>query len=62
MGLGLSIAKKIVDAHNGQLLAENLLDEDSGEIRGTLFTLIIPRDLRTVEMQRQIWMEQRENG
>ena len=62
MGLGLSIAKKIVDAHKGQLLAENLLDEDSGEIRGTLFTVIIPRDLRTVEMQRQIWMEQRENG
>jgi signal transduction histidine kinase len=55
MGLGLSIAKKIVDAHDGQILVENLgSDEDP---TGTRFTVVIPRNLMTPEMRRQEWME-----
>jgi signal transduction histidine kinase len=53
-GLGLSIAKKIVDAHDGEILVENLSNEDG--ITGTRFTVIIPRDLKTPEMRRQEWM------
>jgi signal transduction histidine kinase len=54
VGLGLSIAQKIIDAHNGQILVENLMDE--GKVIGTGFTVIIPRDLKTPEMRRQEWM------
>ena len=54
MGLGLSIAKKIVDAHNGQILVKDLAD-DSGKT-GTSFIVVIPRDLKTQEMQRLTWM------
>jgi signal transduction histidine kinase len=54
-GLGLSIAKKIIDAHNGQLLAENLYSEDN--IIGTRFTVKIPVNLKTPEMKRREWLE-----
>lgn len=52
-GLGLSIAKKIMDAHNGQLLVENI-DPNTGKT-GTLSTVIIPRNLMTLEMRRREW-------
>jgi signal transduction histidine kinase len=55
MGLGLSIAKKIMDAHNGQILVKNL-EGDEGPT-GTCFTVVIPRNLMTPEMRRQEWME-----
>jgi signal transduction histidine kinase len=55
MGLGLSIAKKIVDAHNGQILVKNLTPEEDDKT-GTRFTVIIPRNLKTPEMLRQEWM------
>lgn len=53
-GLGLSIARKIIDAHNGQILVENLVS--NGEVKGTRFTVIIPRNLRTPEMRRKEWL------
>lgn len=40
-GLGLSIAKQIVEAHNGRIWAENILDE-SGTIRGAKFIVELP--------------------
>lgn len=59
MGLGLSIAKKIVDAHHGQILVRNLTDDETADdgATGACFTVVIPRDLKTPEMRRQLWME-----
>lgn len=63
MGLGLSIAKKIVDAHNGEIIVKNLTEEDNPDSQsGTCFTVIIPRNLKTPEMQRQLWLEIEEDG
>lgn len=53
-GLGLSIAKKIIDAHEGQILVKNLASESGGG--GTRFTVVIPRNLKTPEMRRREWM------
>lgn len=41
-GLGLSIARRVAEMHNGEIVAENLLDAN-GEIRGALFTVRLPR-------------------
>ena len=54
-GLGLSIAKKIIDAHNGQILVKNRCDEQGQT--GTTFTVVIPRNLMTPEMRRRMWAE-----
>jgi signal transduction histidine kinase len=63
MGLGLSIAKKIVDAHYGQIQVRNLNEnpDEPGEVTGTCFTVSVPRYLKTVEMQRQMWNEDNDN-
>ncbi|OGO64496.1 MAG: hypothetical protein A2Z45_03810 [Chloroflexi bacterium RBG_19FT_COMBO_55_16] len=53
-GLGLSIAHKIIEAHNGKILVRNLNGE-TGKA-GTRFTVYIPRDLMTPEMCRREWM------
>lgn len=53
-GMGLSIAKKIIDAHNGDIQIENIIDQ-SGELAGTRFTVSIPRNLKTPEMRRREW-------
>jgi len=50
-GLGLSIAKKIMDAHDGQILVENLAGEAG--VSGTRFAVVIPRTLQTPEMRRR---------
>jgi two-component system sensor histidine kinase ChvG len=40
-GLGLAIARQIVDAHGGKIWAENRLDAD-GEVRGARFIVSLP--------------------
>ena len=50
-GLGLSIAHKIVDAHEGKLLVTSPYAEGK---TGTRFTVVIPRNLRTPEMRRNL--------
>jgi signal transduction histidine kinase len=56
-GLGLSIAKKIIDAHNGEIKIKNLT-EDGGSAEGTLFSVYIPLNLNTPDMRRREWMPQ----
>ena len=41
-GLGLSIARRVAEMHNGEIAAENLLDP-KGKIRGARFTVRLPR-------------------
>jgi signal transduction histidine kinase len=55
-GLGLSIAKKIMDAHQGDILVENLKDAD-GNVKGTRFSVFIPLGLNTPEMRRREWLQ-----
>jgi len=40
-GLGLSIARQIVEAHSGHIWAENRLDEE-GQILGARFSVSLP--------------------
>jgi two-component system sensor histidine kinase ChvG len=40
-GLGLSIARQIIDAHGGRIWAENRIDE-TGAVKGARFTIILP--------------------
>ena len=54
VGLGLSIAKKIIDAHNGQIVVKSSCDEDRS---GTCFIVAIPRNLQTPEMRRRAWSQ-----
>lgn len=53
-GLGLSIAKKIVDAHQGDIIVTNNFEGE--KITGTSFTVRWPRYLKTPEMLRQEWI------
>lgn len=41
-GLGLSISRQIIEAHNGRIWAENRIDKSSGERAGAKFTFEIP--------------------
>jgi signal transduction histidine kinase len=49
VGLGLSIARKIMDAHRGKILVTSPYAEGK---TGTRFTVVIPRNLQTPEMRR----------
>jgi signal transduction histidine kinase len=49
-GLGLSIAKKIVEAHHGKIWVESPYAEGKS---GSRFTVVIPRNLSTPDMKRQ---------
>ncbi len=40
-GLGLSIAKQIIEAHSGKIYAENIYAEDGKTIQGARFTVIL---------------------
>jgi len=54
VGLGLSIARKVIDAHNGKILVTSpYLDGKTG----TRFTVVIPRNLLTPEMRRSVQSE-----
>src|SRR5512136_921225 len=53
VGLGLSIAKKIVDAHHGEITVKSVHGFGA---TGTRFTIAIPRNLQTPEMRRREWM------
>ena len=53
-GLGLSISKKIIDAHSGEIFVENIRINDI--VCGTRFTVKVPIDLKTPEMKRQEWL------
>lgn len=41
-GLGLSICKQIIEAHAGQIFAENIRDDD-GQIAGARFTVVLEK-------------------
>ncbi|WP_404326122.1 ATP-binding protein [Aerophototrophica crusticola] len=41
-GLGLSISKQIVDAHQGTISADNRKGPD-GQVQGAVFTVVLPR-------------------
>jgi two-component system, OmpR family, sensor histidine kinase ChvG len=43
-GLGLSISRQIAEAHGGSLRAENIVDEESGDLLGARFILALPAD------------------
>lgn len=60
-GLGLSIAQKIMEAHQGDILAKNLTQED-GTICGTQFSVHIPLNLSTPEMGRREWQAELGKG
>ena len=54
MGLGLSIAQMIIEAHNGVILVQNLMEEEGRP--GTRFTVRIPLKLMTPKMRREGWI------
>ncbi len=58
-GLGLSLAKKIIDAHGGQIQVVSPYAADRG---GTRFTIAIPRNLQTPEMKRAEWRQRLPNS
>jgi two-component system, OmpR family, sensor histidine kinase ChvG len=43
-GLGLSISRQIIEAHGGTLAAENMVDEETGALRGARFTITLPAE------------------
>ena len=44
-GLGLSISRQIIEAHNGSLTAENIPGTKPGEIKGARFVVTLPAEM-----------------
>ncbi|WP_371075285.1 MULTISPECIES: stimulus-sensing domain-containing protein [unclassified Sinorhizobium] len=44
-GLGLSISRQIAEAHGGSLRAENIVDIESGAVKGARFILSLPAEV-----------------
>lgn len=44
-GLGLSISRQIIEAHNGSLTAENIAGDEAGEWRGARFIIELPAEV-----------------
>ncbi|MEZ5783252.1 MAG: stimulus-sensing domain-containing protein [Rhizobiaceae bacterium] len=44
-GLGLSISRQIIEAHNGSLTAENIPGTKPGEIKGARFVVTLPAEV-----------------
>lgn len=44
-GLGLSISRQIAEAHGGSLRAENIIDIESGAVKGARFILSLPAEV-----------------
>lgn len=44
-GLGLSISRQIIEAHNGSLTAENIAGDGAGEWRGARFIIELPAEV-----------------
>ena len=45
-GLGLSISRQIIEAHNGSLTAENIADDEPGVWRGARFIIELPAEIQ----------------
>ncbi len=58
-GLGLSIAKKIVKAHHGEIWVESPYAEGQA---GTKVVVVIPRSVATPQMKRQAWVTRQEGA
>jgi len=45
-GLGLSISRQIIEAHNGSLTAENIAGDEPGTWRGARFIIELPAEIQ----------------